>query len=170
MSNTPEHECEGFPVVGWETNRYFLLDIDKFPSLEEIENIAFEIGYKYWLGNCLVVLSSLAVQLTLDGVRLQNYNLIYGREVSWWYQQRILRELDESRIIGDIRYIRFRELEKTSTLRISPKHECKLTGKPVAFVEITGENEGIREYLLLLNIGRQVEQYLREVDLLETNE
>lgn len=96
--------------------------------------------------------------MTLDCEPLQNYNLIYGKEVPWSYQIKVLKELKESGKAGDIRYIRFRELEKTSTLRVSPKHEGKPSGTPVAFIEITGENEGIREYLLYLNIGRQIDK------------
>jgi hypothetical protein len=166
-------------VVGWETNRYFTLDLDKQTSLEEVKEIAYEVGNKYDLGNCLIVHSSNAKQFMLDLEPLQNYNLVYGKQVPWSYQQQVLKELQKSGIIGDIRYIRFRNEEKTATLRVAPKDECKPTGTPVAFIEIppsagntqqgvTGENEGIREYLLMLNIGRTVEQMLRADGLLKS--
>jgi hypothetical protein len=41
-------------------------------------------------------------------------------------------------------------------------------GTPVAFIEITGENDGIGEHLLFLNIGRLVEQDLRAGGLIKT--
>jgi hypothetical protein len=161
------HERDGFPIVGWETNRYFTLDLDKQTSLEEVTKIAYEIGSKYQLGNCLIVLSSTAKQFMLDLEPLQNYNLIFGKQVLWSYQMKVLKELKESGIVGDIRYLRFRMQERSSTLRVSPKDESKPTGTPVAFIEISGENDGIKEYLLLLRIGRLVEQDLRDYGLLK---
>lgn len=164
MSTT--QEPEGFPIVGYETNRFFILDLDKQVSLDEVKKIAYEIGKRFGLGDCLIIESSIAKQLTLDVECLQNYNLVYGKEVSWNYQQEVLKELNDSGIIGDIRYIRFRHEEQTATLRVSPKHECKPCGKPVALVKITGEMAGIREYLLFLNIGRLVEKDLRKFGLI----
>ena len=164
MSNIQERE--GFPVFAHETNRYFMLDLDKQTSLEEVRKIAYEIGLKYGLGNCLIVHSSNAKQFMLDLEPLQNYNLIYGKEVPWSYQQQVLKELDKSGIIGDIRYIQFRNQEKSSTLRVSPKNEDKLSGNPIAFIEITGENEGIKEHLMMLKIGKLVEQDLKDYGLL----
>jgi len=150
----------GFPILGYETNRYFLLDLDKRTSVEEVKEKALEIGKKYGLGDCLIVQSSNAKQMMLDLKPLQNYNLIYGKKVPFEYQQWILKELRESGIIGDVRYVEFREKEGTSTLRVSPKNESKGCGKIVAYVRITGENEGIREYLKMLWIGRQIEKFL----------
>ena len=168
MISTTHERSNGFPIFGYETNKYFLLDLDAQVSLEEVRKIAYEIGDRYRLGNCLVVRSSTAKQFMLDLERLQNYNLIYGKEISWSYQMKVLKELKKSGKIGDVRYIRFRNQEKTATLRVSPKHESKPTGTPVAFIEITGENSGIREYLLMLNIGRTVEQMLRADGLLKS--
>jgi hypothetical protein len=151
-----------FPILGYETNRYFLLDLDKRTSLEEVKKIAFEIGKKYGLGNCLIVHSSGAKQMTLDLKPLQNYNLIYGKKVPFKYQQWVLKQLRDSGILRDIRYVEFREREGTSTLRVSPKSEHKSCGKVVAYVRITGENEGIKEYLKLSWVGRKVEKFLAE--------
>lgn len=165
MSNIQERN--GFPVLGYESNKFFMLDLDAQVSLEEVRKIAYEIGSKYQLGNCLIVRSSTAKQFTFDLERLQNYNLVYGKHVAWRYQQWVLKELKDSGMIGDVRYIRFRNEEKSATLRVSPKHESKPAGTPVAFIEITGENEGIKEYLMVLKIGKLVEQDLREYGLLK---
>ena len=161
MSNT--QLPKGIPILGYETNRYFLLDLDKQCSLEEVKKLAFEIGKKYDLGNCLIVQSSNAKQMTLDLKPLHNYNLVYGRKLPWSYQQWVLRELRDSGIIGDIRYFEFREQEQTSTLRVSPKNESKRSGKPIAYLRITGENEGIKEYLKMLWVGRKVGKFLEEL-------
>jgi len=158
---TNTRQPERFPCIyGYETNKYFLLDLDKRVSLKEVKKKAFEIGKKYYLGNCLIVHSSDSKQLKLDLKPLQNYNLIYGRRVPWAYQQWILKKLRDSGI--DIKYVEFREREKTSTLRTSPKGETKSSGNPIAFIKITGENEGIREYLKLLWVGKRIEKFLKE--------
>lgn len=141
------------------------MDLDKRTSLEEVKKIAFEIGKKYSLGNCLIVRSSDAKQMMLDLKPLQNYNLIYGKKVPFHYQQLVLKQLRDSGILRDIRYVEFREKEGTSTLRVSPKNEHKGCGKVVAYVRITGENEGIKEYLKLAWVGRKVEKYLEELKL-----
>jgi hypothetical protein len=138
------------------------LDLDKRTGLEEVKKIAFKIGKKYSLGNCLIVHSSDAKQMTLDLKPLQNYNLIYGKKVPLEYQQCVLRELRDSGILRDIRYVEFREKEGSSTLRVSPKSQHKGCGKVVAYVRITGENEGIKEYLKLAWVGRKVEKFLAE--------
>jgi hypothetical protein len=170
-SDIQQHERfpRGFPVMGYETNRYFLLDLDREVSLKEVKKKAFKIGKKYHLGDCLVVHSSDAKQMMLDLEPLQNYNLVYGRRLPRTYQQWVLKRLRESGIA--IRYVEFREMEKSSTLRTSPKSEIKGSGNPIAFIKITGENEGIREYLKMLWVGRKLEKLLekwrRESDELE---
>ena len=151
-----------FPILGYETSRFFLLDLDKRISLEEVKKIALEIGKKYGLGDCLIVHSSDGKQLMLDLKPLQNYNLIYGKKVPFEYQQWILEELREARILGDIRYVEFREKEGSSTLRVSPKNQYKGCGKVVAYIKITGENDGIKEYLKFYWLGREVEKLLAE--------
>jgi len=138
------------------------LDLDKRTGLEEVKKIAFEIGKKYSLGNCLIVHSSDAKQMTLELKPLQNYNLIYGKKIPFKYQQWVLKELRDSGILRDIRYVEFREKEGSSTLRVSPKSEHKGCGKVVAYVRITGENKGIKEYLKLAWVGRKVEKFLAE--------
>ena len=151
-----------FPILGYETNRYFLLDLDKRTSLEEVKKIALEIGKKYGLGDCLIVHSSDDKQLTLDLKPLQNYNLVYGKKVPFDYQQLVLEELRDSGMIRDIRYVEFREREGTCTLRVSPKNQYKGCGKVVAYVRITGENQGIKEYLKFAWVGRKYEKFLAE--------
>jgi hypothetical protein len=141
------------------------LDLDKCTSLEEVKKIALEIGKKYSLGDCLIVRSSDAKQMMLDLKPLQNYNLVFGKKVPFDYQQWVLKQLRDSGILRDIRYVEFREREGTSTLRVSPKSEHKGCGKVVAYVRITGENEGIKEYLKLAWVGRKVEKYLEELKL-----
>jgi len=131
-------------------------------SLEEVKKIALEIGKKYSLGNCLIVHSSDAKQMMLDLKPLQNYNLIYGKKVPFKYQQWVLKQLRDSGIIRDVRYVEFREKEGSSTLRVSPKSQHKGCGKVVAYVRITGENEGIKEYLKFAWVGRKVEKFLAE--------
>ena len=153
---------KAFPILGYETNRFFLLDLDKRTSLEEVKKIGSKIAKKYGFGDFLIVLSSYAKQLMLDLKPLQNYNLIYGKKVPFRYQQWILKQLRESGIIRDVRYVEFREKEGSSTLRVSPKSEHKGCGKVVAYVRITGENEGIKEYLKLAWVGRKVEKFLAE--------
>jgi hypothetical protein len=150
-------------VYGVEDRKYFRLDLDKKTRLEEVKKLAYEIGEKYHLGNCLIVLSSKCKQLMLDLKPLQNYNLVYGREVPFSYQQWVLKKLRDSCRLGDVRYVEFREMEKTSTLRLSPKSETKGSGTPVAYIKITGENEGIREYLKMLWVGRKVAKFLAEL-------
>lgn len=158
---TNTQQLSGIPCIyGYETNRFFLLDLDRQTSLEEVKKKAFEIGKKYGLGNCLIVHSSNDKQLALDLKPLQNYNLIYGRKVPWAYQQWVLKELRESGI--DIRYVEFREKEGTSTLRVSPKNAEVGCGNPIAYVRITGENEGIRDYLKMLWVGRKIEKFIEK--------
>ena len=152
-----------FPILGYETKNYFLLDLDKRVSLEEVRKIGSKIAKKYGFGDFLIVLSSYAKQLMLNLKPLQNYNLIYGKKVpNFDYQQWVLKQLRDSGIIRDVRYVEFREKEGTSTLRVSPKSEHKGCGKVVAYVRITGEDEGIKEYLKLAWVGRKVEKLLAE--------
>lgn len=108
----------------------------------------------------MIVHSSDDKQLTLDLKPLQNYNLIYGKRVPFEFQQRVLKKLRDSGIIGDVRYVEFREKEGSSTLRVSPKNHQKVCGKVCGYIKITGEVEGIMEYLKFLQIGRSIEKEL----------
>ena len=151
---------ESYPAYGFETRKFFLVDLDKRTGLEEVKKKAFDWGKRYRLGDCLIDHSSDAKQMMLDLKPLQNYRLVYGRELPFSYQQWVLRKLKDFGV--DIRYIEFREKEGTSTLRVSPKNEEKGCPKPIAYIRITGENEGIKEYLKLLWVGRKIEKFLAE--------
>lgn len=54
-------------------------------------------------------------------------------------------------------------MEKSSILRTSPKSETKGSGNPIAIIKITGENEGIREYMKLYWVGKKTEKFLEKL-------
>lgn len=162
-SDTQQRNFVSVIPFGWETTHFFLLDLDRQVSLEDVKKKAIKWGMKYKLGNCLVDHSSDDKQLTIDLTPLQNYRLIYGRRFEgkqgWTYQQQVLREIRNSGV--DIRYVDFREMEQTSTLWVSPKSIERQCPQPVAYLRITGENDGIREYLKMLWVGREISNFFQ---------
>jgi hypothetical protein len=133
---------EGYPIVGWSTDGYLMLDSDlALPSYLVEWDKKYSRFHK--LGSVLIMKSSEPYQLDLDGNRLANFTSIFGKHLSW---QEILCHLQNALKAGLINK-KFVWMRKYGTIeeRINLKNRKK--SYPVFYKYIpNGDSTGCWEY------------------------